>query len=141
MAIPDPEPGLVIKFEYMWRRENAGGAEHGRKARPCAVVVALEPDDDGGKKVVVCPITHSKPTPAAEGIEVPPKLARQLGLDWERCWIIVTEVNRFTWPGYGLVPVEPGRWTYGFLSPKLFGRIKEALLERLEVRRLSIVEQ
>jgi hypothetical protein len=29
-----------------------------------------------------------------------------LGLDAERCWIMVTEINRFIWPGPDLRPIR-----------------------------------
>lgn len=41
MPWPEPEPGLVIRYAYLWRREQETGREKGTKDRPCAVVLAL----------------------------------------------------------------------------------------------------
>lgn len=141
MSIPDPEPGLVIRFDYLWKDQQGRGLEHGVKDRPCAIVLALQPGEKGRRSVLVCPITHSPPRRKEEGIEIPPKVARRLGLDWERSWIVVREVNRFTWPGAGLRPVSQGCWAYGYLPPKLFNLVKETLVRRLESRSLGVVDR
>ena len=41
MTFPSPQPGLVIRYSYLWRREAAAGREEGVKDRPCAVIVAV----------------------------------------------------------------------------------------------------
>jgi hypothetical protein len=48
-----------------------------------------------------------------------------LGLDSERSWVILEEVNIFTWPGFDLRPIMKGesRDDYGLLPPKLFERL------------------
>jgi len=55
--------------------------------------------------------------------ELPPAVKKHLGLDEERSWIVVDELNTFTWPGYDLRPIKKkeDRFDYGFLLPKLFG--------------------
>jgi hypothetical protein len=121
VALPKPEPGLVISYEYLWRHEHEGGRDHGSKVRPCAIVVAVE-RTPGATEVVVAPITHLEPLPPSEGIEIPPRVKRHLGLDEDRSWVIVTDLNVFTWPGYDLYPVPTsptGAFSYGFLPPKL----------------------
>jgi hypothetical protein len=58
-----------------------------------------------------------------EAVEIPAVVKRHLGLDEARSWIVVSEINRFIWPGPDLRPVsraEPGRFEYGFLTPALF---------------------
>jgi hypothetical protein len=34
-----PEPGQVVRFVYLWKRQATVGEESGRKARPVCVVV------------------------------------------------------------------------------------------------------
>lgn len=71
-------------------------------------------------EVVAAPITHLEPMPPSEGIEIPLKVKQHLGLDYERSWIIVTDLNTFVWPGYDIRPVpSSGEFSYGFLPPKL----------------------
>jgi hypothetical protein len=67
---PAPQPGLVIRFSYLWKREADAGREEGVKDRPCAVVIAIE-DRTGRPRVIVLPITHSPPQLPDEGIELP----------------------------------------------------------------------
>jgi hypothetical protein len=40
-------------------------------------------------------------------------------------WVILDEVNVFTWPGFDLRPIRRGesRVDYGFLPPKLFDQL------------------
>ena len=105
--IPGPQPGLVIRFSYLWREERNRGREEGSKDRPCAVVLAVT-DTGGRKRVTVAPITHSKPAPKDGAIAIPPETARRLGLDDIPQWIVTSEVNLFLWPGVDIRPV-PGK--------------------------------
>jgi hypothetical protein len=121
MPLPKPEPGLVIAYEYLWRDEHEAGRHQGSKVRPCAIVVAVE-KRAGMTEVLVAPITHLEPMPPSEGIEIPLRVKQHLGLDHERSWIIVTDLNAFVWPGYDIRPVPnsaSGEFVYGFLPPKL----------------------
>jgi hypothetical protein len=54
-----------------------------------------------------------------------------LGRDSERSWVILKEVNIFTWPGFDLRPIKKGdsRVDYGLLPPKLFERLIEKFRE------------
>ena len=60
MSWPDPEPGLVIRYAFLWRREADAGLEEGLKDRPCAIVLAVK-SEIGETTVYVLPITHSAP--------------------------------------------------------------------------------
>jgi hypothetical protein len=126
MPLPRPEPGLVIRYEYLWRHESEQGEEHGAKRRPCAIIVAVTMSS-GEIETVVAPITHSEPKPPAEGVELPRRVKRYLGLDDQRSWVIVTDLNAFIWPGIDIYPVPntpPGTFEYGFLPPRLFEQIR-----------------
>lgn len=132
MSFPKPEPGLVIRYSYLWAREHDEGREEGVKDRPCAVVLATA-YQEGETKVVVVPVTHSPPEdPAA--LELPPAIKRLLGLDAERSWVVVSESNVFDWPGPDLRRVgdrDNSSVAYGFLPPRFFAELHRrfALLE------------
>jgi hypothetical protein len=127
MAIPTPEPGLVISYAYLWDYEAEGGQEEGRKDRPCVIALAVERQPDGETLVTVLPVTHRPPENAAAAVEIPPAVKKRLGLDDARSWVIVSEGDQFVWPGYDLRKT-PGsdRYDYGFLPPKLFQSILDA---------------
>jgi mRNA-degrading endonuclease toxin of MazEF toxin-antitoxin module len=142
MAIPNPEPGLVISYAYLWRRDYDAGQEEGRKNRPCVIVVSVE-KQESGTVVTVAPITHSPPQSGTPSMEIPPRVKQHLGLDDDRSWVILDEVNQFVWPGYDLRPV-PGRQggiTYGFLPPRLFDQIRSAILDIIVKRRGNITSR
>ena len=40
MALPSPEPGLVLNYAYLWHEEHRAGREEGRKDRPSVVICA-----------------------------------------------------------------------------------------------------
>ena len=82
MPFPEPYAGLVIRYSYLWKREQEAGREEGTKDRPCAVVMAIM-DQDGEWEVLVLPITHSPPDPA-DAIEIPTATKKRLGLDTDR---------------------------------------------------------
>ena len=140
-SVPEPVPGLVVSFAYLWQHEAAEGREEGSKDRPAVVVLAAETGPAGGKTVLVAPITHSLPGDPAAAVEIPAKTKRRLGLDSARSWVVVSEVNRFVWPGPDLRSVSPGRWAYGPMPPGLFGIVRRRLLDLSGRRRLVQVRR
>jgi hypothetical protein len=137
MAIPTPEPGLVVHFNYLWAREHGEGREEARYARPCAVILSYRRAADGSLIVLLAPITHSQPRDGDAAIEIPLKVKQHLGLDGERSWIVVDEVNETGWPGYDLQPNAKGEYAYGFLPPKLYNAVKDKIVEALQARSLK----
>lgn len=123
MPIPIPERGLVISYSYLWHAEHEKGLEEGRKDRPCVVILAVE-TEAGTQTVTVAPITHSPPTNPDAAVEIPAATKRRLGLDDGRSWIVVSEGNRFVWPGPDVRPIARDRFDYGFLPPALFQRVQ-----------------
>ena len=126
MALPAPVPGLVIRYSYLWASEHARGQEEGAKDRPCAVVLASI-DEAGGQTVTVLPISHTPPSNPLLAVEIPAATKRRLGLDDARSWVVLTEANRFVWPGPDLRPLQPGdaaSVAYGPLPYRLFEEIR-----------------
>ena len=129
MPLPEPEPGLVVSYAYLWRAEHQAGHEQGRKDRPCAIVFALERAEDA-TIVTVLPITHSPPSDPSSAVEIPPRVKEHLGLDEQRSWIVVNEGNRFPWPGFDLRKISTtGEFHYGFLPPRLFADVLARFLK------------
>src|SRR5580700_2862221 len=124
MPIPTPEPGLVISYAYVWSHEADAGQQEGSKDRPCVIVAAVEQKSDGTTIVTVLPVTHRPPQDAAAALEIPQGIKKRLRLDSERSWIVVSEANKFVWPGFDLRKV-PGRdqFEYGFLPPRFFDSV------------------
>ena len=77
----EPRPGLVIRYDFLWKEEDLAGLRDGRKDRPCAIILATKPKDDGLRDVILCPITHSPPKEGESAVEIPYKMARHLKLD------------------------------------------------------------
>jgi hypothetical protein len=95
---PVPQPGLVVRYSYLWESEAREGREEGVKDRPCAIILATH-DDEGEQRVQVLPVTHAPPADTSTAVELPPTVKVRLGLDRERSWVVVTELNEFIWPG------------------------------------------
>jgi hypothetical protein len=93
VALPDPFPGLVLHYSYLWHDEYRRGLEEGVKERPCVVVLAVT-CEDGDTVVTVAPVTHAPPRAVGEGIEIPAATKARLGLDAGRSWVVVSEINR-----------------------------------------------
>jgi hypothetical protein len=143
VSFPQPHPGLVIRYAYLWKREHDEGREDGSKDRPCAIVLSIV-DADEEREVLVLPITHIPPEHADDAIEIPPPTKKRLGLDFERSWIMITEANEFVWPGPDLRPV-PGRdestVVYGPLPPRFFAYVRDRFLERIARDKASRVRR
>lgn len=141
MVFPTPEPGLVIRYAFLWREAAARGQEEGDKDRPCAIVLTTA-DANGDTVVTVLPITHSPPRDPDLAVEIPHATNQRLGLDDDRSWIVVTDANRFIWPGPDLRPRVPGdaaSIAYGLLPAALFRQVRDKLVRAIEARRAGAV--
>jgi len=79
MSYPKPEPGLVFRYDYLWKREAKAGRSTS-KDRPACLVVVTDSSVDP-RVVVILPITHSRPFGGSVGVEIPPVVRRNLDLD------------------------------------------------------------
>lgn len=129
MALPEPAPGLVSSYSYLWRDQHLAGSEEGRKARPCAIVVTSK-EENGDTTVYVVPITHSHPDDP-HAVKLPAITKRRLGFDEAPSWIVTSELNRFIWPGYDLRPVSRTSadvFAWGFLPVNVFEAVKRGVV-------------
>ena len=136
MAFPAPVPGLIIRYSYLWASEYARGKEEGVKDRPCAIVLttAIEGDQT---VVTVLPVTHSAPADVRLAVEIPYATKRRLGLDDARSWVVLTEANRFIWPGPDPRPLRSGDSSsvaHGLLPYALFEDIRLKFIRALKAR-------
>lgn len=116
--------GWIFRYAYLWDRHFREGREEGDKDRPCLVLAIVITTEDGDPVVRVLPITHSPPADPADAIEIPAEVKSRMRLDAERSWIVLTESNRFTWPGPDLRSVDTPSGYYGALPPGLFAEVK-----------------
>ena len=130
MALPDPEAGLVIRYSFLWHSQAQEGREEGSKDRPCVIVLAVTRAEDGKRRVMVAPITHTIPKNPAQAVEVPAAVGRGLGLDWAKSWIVTAEVNTFTWPGPDVRPAQGERFAFGRLPQGLAENVRQKVLDR-----------
>jgi hypothetical protein len=141
VVLPDPKPGLIVRYDYLWSREASAGRDQG-KDRPACLVAAT----DGltqPRYVVLLPITHSPPDAGTIGIEIPTKVRQAIGLDEAPSWVIVSEHNIDEWPNAGLSPI-PGRqgaFSYGFIPPGFFAQIKAKFLELVRQKKSGAVRR
>lgn len=132
MPLPEPRPGLVIRYAYLWRSEHERGREEGTKDRPCAVVLATTRDGEATRVVVAA-------------IEVSAAVKVRLGLDHERFCIVTSEVNVFTKLGSDLRPADPQDCdrgiAYGFLQLTLAKALIPRGLERVQLGRTGVMRR
>ncbi len=135
MALPEPDPGLVFRYDFLWSREAKGGRTSS-KDRPACIAVASDTEMIR-RRVIILPITHSKPAAGAIGVEIPSAVRKALGLDDAPCWVIVSEYNVDNWPNAGIAPLPGSKavYAYGHLPPGLFDKIKKEFLRLFDGRR------
>jgi hypothetical protein len=123
--------GHVLSYSYLWLREMREGGEEGRKDRPCVVLVLVGRSENGADIVRVLPVTHSIPDDPEVAMELPSQVKERLRLDGERSWVILTESNKFAWPGPDIRRVDQvsSDGYYGPLPPKLFDQIRSKYIE------------
>lgn len=128
MRLPDPRPGLVIRYSFLWSHERDRGSDEGSKDRPCAIILVEEAGTSGRPRISVLPITHLSPGGKhGPHLKLTPQECTSIGLDAGDHWVVLSEINRFVWPGYDLREI-PGtdRCAYGRLSQASFTRIVQA---------------
>jgi hypothetical protein len=124
---PQPIPGLVIRYAYLWKREADAGQIEGEKHRPCAIVVAVA-QEEGECVVTVAPITRRRPKDPDRAIALSAATRRRLALGKQPNWIMATEVNSFYWPGPDLRPTQKGQYAYGELPAVVFDALRRKIL-------------
>jgi hypothetical protein len=95
-----------------------------------------------GIQLLVAPVTHAEPEHGGEAIEIPANVKKQLGLDRERSWIALTELNRFIWPGPD-IRIAPGHPSplYDAIPDWLFIQVKKAILRHLGAGLLTVTKR
>jgi hypothetical protein len=124
MLPADIKTGHVLRYSYLWHLQHLEGRVEGDKDRPCLVLALVTTLEDGTPVVRVLPITHMPPNNAEDALEIPVSVKNRLRLDEERSWIILTESNRFAWPGPDLRPLDTADGYFGPLPPALFAEVK-----------------
>ncbi len=139
MALPQARPGLVFRYEYIWKRQELAGQTAGEKERPACVVLTVSAGD---QRVLIVPITTQQPGRDSPAMEIPQAVKRHLGLDAGRpSWIILNEANLDSWPSPDIRPIpgQPGRFEYGLLPLRMVNAIREAIRAALNEKQLACV--
>src|SRR5258708_38458923 len=93
MTLPDPKPGLVVNYRFLWSHEQTTGADEGAKDRPCAVVVATRRGPHGDIRTTVPPMRHRPPDAPTASMENPAPGCAFLGLGGGRPWPRLDRLN------------------------------------------------
>ncbi len=120
MSYEDIRTATVIRYPYLWAREDRAGETEGRKDRPVAVGVRISRPD--GDLVLLLPITTKEPVASTFSAEIPDIEKRRAGLDAElRLWIVLDEFNTdIVGRSFYLEPEPPiGRFSKAFFLPLL----------------------
>lgn len=135
MLPTEPKVGWLFRYSYLWHWQHLEGRDEGDKDRPVLVLAIVATLEDGTPAVRVLPVTHSPPSDPQDAVEIPAATKRRLGLDDERSWIVLTESNRFVWPGPDVRPVDGETGYYGALPPALFEEVKRRFVEQARAQR------
>lgn len=93
-------------------------------------------------QLLVAPITHVRPDRGNDAIEIPPNIKKQLGLDRARSWVVLTELNRFLWPGPD-IRIAPGHESpvYDAIPDWLFFEVREGVLRHSGAGSLTVTKR
>jgi len=120
-TIEQPKRGDIIRYVYLFQSEQAQGRDEGVKERYVLVASVT------GNVYRVLAIT-TKGEKAKGAIKLPDAVASAAGLSNDSS-IVVTEFNRFTFPGFDIRPLmdRPG-YIAGQLSPRFTNKIIDELV-------------
>jgi hypothetical protein len=135
MLPTEPKVGWLFRYSYLWHWQFEKGREQGDKDRPVLVLAIIAALEDETSVVRVLPVTHSPLADPRHLIEIPPATKKRLGLDDERSSIVLTESNRFAWPGPDIRAVDRDSGYYGPLPPALFDEVRRRFVALARARR------
>ncbi len=138
---PEPQPGQIIRFDYLWKREEERGAMQGMKDRPCVVLAKTTCEHTGAEAVIVCPITHSPPYEDQECVRISKKDSRQMGLSKSEQWVKTDEANVVPWSDPGIIRATPTKWLFGRVPKYAFEAIRQSVLDCSKKQRLEMVNR
>jgi hypothetical protein len=155
-CIPEPVPGLIFRYGYLWLAEFRRGRTDPVKDRPACIVLRVAEAADFGLRVddaraapigpgdvVILPITTQRPPTDQVAIELSPDEKALCRLDPRvPSWVIVSEFNADIWPNadLSLVP-ETGEFFYGIARPGLLARIGRAFADARRTQRIVGVKR
>jgi hypothetical protein len=143
MSLPEPESGMVVRFEYQW----ADGEQVAKERPACVALVrsVRDPRAQAGepptllKEVVYLPISTKPPRADQHAIELAPTVCKSLQLSEERNWIFVSECNVQYWPNdLGRVAGARDPWLYGYIPPRLFRKVVDLFKEEIRRRKSGV---
>ena len=106
------------------------------------VVVVARIEEAAGPLILVAPVTHIVPEKSTDAVEIPPNVKKQLGLDAARSWVVVTQLNRFIWPGPDIRPMpDTDAPFYDALPDWLFERVRSGVLQHSGQGRLKVIKR
>lgn len=136
LSLPAPEPCLVIRHSSLWLREHRQGREESTKARPCAIVLAVQ-DRDGPSQVLTVPVAHTPPESPETALDLPAAIKQHLGLKAEHSRVVLSASSLSERRGPDLRRVanrDDSSLAHGFLpapvpAPRLTAAILSATIE------------
>ncbi|MEE8058292.1 MAG: type II toxin-antitoxin system PemK/MazF family toxin [Pseudomonadales bacterium] len=141
----DPKPGLVIRYDFLWKEEEQAGHIEGKKDRPCAIILATKQNEDKTRDIILCPITHSPPKGHETAVEIPLKVSRHLKLDDDKSWIKTHQINTVKWhedfAPLGVVPAHKNQQIFGQLPYLLGKQASEQVLTNSKKRILDNIKR
>jgi hypothetical protein len=146
-----PEPGQVIHYHYLWHNEHLAKLFEGQKFRPCVVFTALpliQSQPDMATLISVVPITHTKPDPSENHVELNQRAMVAAGIGavnpyiFKPCYALCDEYNRFAWPGSDMPFLNPPEATiHGCLPNGAFTQILLKIQESVKSSKFSEVDR
>jgi len=144
----DPQAGDLVYYDFLWSHEAKDGHVDGLKEdRPCFVVVATKPKDDGSRLIALAGISHRPPSPEDRAVDIPMKVGKHLGLDDKRSWIKTAEVNEIKCPanripvGFQEVKGQPNKFIHGTLPRAMREELVARVAEHSRNQTLKLVQR
>jgi hypothetical protein len=132
VPLPAPKLGLVVHYGFVRAGDGRRRPPDAGKDRPCLIVDLEGAPAPGGKdrtvvRVTYLPISHVAPRADESAIEIPPRVARHLGLSAQRSYLYISYAVEDDWPfDVARVPGREDRFDHGFIPPRLFEEVAAA---------------
>jgi hypothetical protein len=155
--LPNPEPGLVFRYDYLRVDEGQAGVENGKERPVCVIMTLAEGETFSGVRlyveedsvetetfvagpndILVVPIQSDPPNKDQLGLKLKVETKRLIGLPDDReSYVILSEINIDTWPNAGIknIPNKPGIFAYpGKMPVPILSAMAKAIIQLREKR-------
>ena len=132
---------MLVWYDYLWDHEYESGRREGSKRHPCAVIAASKIDENGDRKVLLCGISHMPMENPNDGVKLPVKLQKYMGLDQGEQWVWTNQYNEEMWSDPEIQVMALNEYENARLPKALYDTVRESVVQHKRERDITQIDR